>query len=369
MFLLKMRSMPINQRYRCTILAIVGVLLAPASFAASTRDSDGRFLNRYADLSKSEHFVRWQWDRITQGLPKPPNKATPQMAVNLNRLNNPQGDAQVTWIGHSSLLYQSDGKNFLFDPVYAEYASPVPPLGPKRGQDPGIPFADLPHIDAVFISHNHYDHLDLDTVRRLAQQPGGAPIFYVPLGVDLWFDDNVPGARISGSNPNVIAMDWDETRQLDGKRFPFTIKFLAVQHWSARSPFDRNKTLWGSWLVEQPHFRFWFAGDLAYSQDIDDIGKAHGGFDLAAIPIGVYDPRWFMKRAHIDPHEAIETFKTVKAKRAIGIHWGTFDGLSDESLDEPPAALDRARKDANISPDEFMLFSIGETRSFNSSKR
>jgi L-ascorbate metabolism protein UlaG (beta-lactamase superfamily) len=164
-------------------------------------------------------------------------------------------------------------------------------------------------------------------------------------------------------------MDWDQSQQFDGKRFPFTIRFLAVQHWSARSPFDRNKTLWGSWVLEQPHFRFWFAGDLAYSQDIDDIGKAYGGFDLAAIPIGVYDPRWFMKRAHIDPHEAIETFKTVKAKRAIGIHWGTFDGLSDESLDQPPVALDLARKDANISPDTFMLFSIGETRSFSSSKQ
>jgi L-ascorbate metabolism protein UlaG (beta-lactamase superfamily) len=355
-----------NRRHRYTTIAVIGLLLAANSFASSTRDKDGRFLNRYADLSRSEHFLRWQWDRISEGLPKPPSQATPQMAVNLSRLTNPQGDAQVTWIGHSSLLYQSDGKNFLFDPVYAGYASPVPPLGPKRAQDPGIPFADLPHIDAVFISHNHYDHLDLDTVRRLAQQPGGAPTFYVPLGVDLWFADNVPGARVGGSNPNVIAMDWDESRQFDGKRFPFTIKFLAVQHWSARSPFDRNKTLWGSWVVEQPNFRFWFAGDLAYSQDIEDIGKAHGGFDLAAIPIGVYDPRWFMKRAHIDPHEAIETFKTVKAKRAIGIHWGTFDGLSDESLDHPPAALDLARKDANISPDTFMLFSIGETRSFNS---
>ena len=357
-----------NWLYSLTALASIGALLPLPVCAAALRDSDGRFLNRYADLSKSEHFVRWQWTRITDGLPKPPKKPTPQTAVNLNRLNNPQGDAQVTWIGHSSLLYQSGGKNFLFDPVYAEYASPVPPLGPKRAQDPGIPFANLPHIDAVFISHNHYDHLDLDTVRQLAQQSGGSPVFYVPLGVDLWFAENVPGTRIGGSDPNVIAMDWDEVKRIDTARTSFTIKFLAVQHWSARSPFDRNKTLWGSWLIEQPKFRFWFAGDLAYSPDIEDIAKAHGGFDLAAIPIGVYDPRWFMKRAHIDPHEAIETFKMVKAKQAIGIHWGTFDGLSDESLDQPPEALDLARQAAKVSPDDFMLFSIGETRSFNSNK-
>lgn len=358
-----------NQIFRITLLAFTCALLAPAVHAASVKDKDGRFLNRYADLSKSQNVLKWKWDRMIEGLPKPAKTPTPQTPVNLSRLNNPQGDAQVTWIGHSSLLYQSDGKNFLFDPVYAEYASPVPPLGPKRAQDPGIPFADLPHIDAVFISHNHYDHLDLDTVRRLAQQAVGAPVFYVPLGVDQWFVENVPGARTDSSNPNVIAMDWDEARQLDGNRKPFTIKFLAVQHWAARTPFDRNKTLWGSWLIEQPGFRFWFGGDFGYSPDIDDIGKAHGGFDLAAIPIGAYDPRWLMKRAHINPHEAIETFKTVKAKRAIAIHWGTFEGLSDESLDQPPVALDLARKEANISPDEFMLFSIGETRSFNGAQR
>lgn len=357
-----------NGRYRLTAVAFMGSVLSLTVHAAALRDSDGRFLNRYADLSKSEHFIRWQWTRITEGLPKPPKKPTPQTPVDLSRLNNPQGDAQVTWIGHSSLLYQSGGKNFLFDPVYAEYASPVPPLGPKRAQAPGIPFANLPHIDAVFISHNHYDHLDLDTVRQLAQQSSGSPVFYVPLGVDLWFAENVPGTRIGGSDANVIAMDWDEVNRIDTARTSFAIKFLAVQHWSARSPFDRNKTLWGSWLIEQPKFRFWFAGDLAYSPDIEDIAKANGGFDLAAIPIGVYDPRWFMKRAHIDPHEAIETFKMVKARKAIGIHWGTFDGLSDESLDQPPEALDLARQAAKVSPEDFMLFSIGETRSFNSNK-
>ena len=353
----------------CLLIMAVGLFVSPPSSAGALRDEDGRFVNRYGDLSHSQNFLRWQWTRWTEGLPKPAKTPTPQVAVDVARLQQPQGVAQFTWIGHSSLLYQIDGKNFLFDPVYAEYASPIPPFGPKRAQAPGIPFADLPHIDAVFISHNHYDHLDLDTVRRLAQQAGGSPIFYVPLGVDAWFAENVPGAHLSGEQRNVIAMDWDEVQRFDGNRQPFTIRFLAVQHWAARSPFDRNKTLWGSWAIEHPSFRFWFAGDLAYSPDVDDIGRAHGGFDLAAIPIGVYEPRWFMKRAHVDPDEALQVFRRVNAKRAIGIHWGTYDGLSDESLDEPPAALQRARQQAGIAPETFMLFALGETRSFSAGEK
>jgi L-ascorbate metabolism protein UlaG (beta-lactamase superfamily) len=354
-------------RHASSLWVILFLIASPALQAeGAARDERGRFVNRYADLSHSQNFLSWQWTRLTEGLPKPPKQPTPQMPVDETRLLRPQGTAQVTWIGHSSLLYQTDGKNLLFDPVYAEYASPVPPLGPKRAQPPGIPFEALPHIDAVFISHNHYDHLDLETVRRLMQQAGGSPTFYVPLGVDAWFVDNVPGSRTYGDAPNVIAMDWDETQRMAGGTHPMTIRFLAVQHWAARSPFDRNKTLWGSWVIEQPKFRFWFAGDLAYSPDIDDIARAHGGFDLAAIPIGVYEPRWFMKRAHIDPDEALLTFKKVGARKALGIHWGTFDGLSDESLDEPPVAFNRARQEAKISADDFMLFRIGETRSFNS---
>ena len=350
-------------------VALTGCLLMAAApdmlHAGAERDADGRYMNRYADLSKSQNFLRWQWTRLTEDLPKAAKILTPEMAVDIHRLHHPQGDAQVTWIGHSSVLYQIDGKNFLFDPVYATYASPVPPFGPKRAQAPGIPFAQLPHIDAVFISHNHYDHLDLETVRQLAQQAGGSPLFYVPLGVDTWFADNVPGTRISGNQRNVIAMDWDETQTFAGASQPITVRFLAVQHWSARTPFDRNETLWGSWAVEHPKFRFWFAGDLAYSSDVDDIARQHGGFDLAAIPIGVYEPRWFMQRAHVDPVEAVQVFQTIRAKQAFGIHWGTFVGLSDESLDQPPIALDRARQAAGVSADRFTLLRIGETRSYS----
>jgi L-ascorbate metabolism protein UlaG (beta-lactamase superfamily) len=344
------------------LLFLVGIVAS--AMAGALKDSEGRFQNRYEDLSSSQGFLSWQWHRLTEGLPKPAKTATPVVLPDLKAIQNPAEETQVTWIGHSSLLYQIDGRNILLDPVYAAYASPVPPLGPKRAQPPGIPFDALPHIDAVLISHNHYDHLDLETVRQLMRQAGGPPKFYVPLGVEQWFLAHVSGSQLEGPAQNVIAMNWDEQQTLLGREFPITIHFLAVQHWSARSPFDRNETLWGSWGIQHPAFRFWFSGDLGYSKDIEDIAQRYAGFDLAAIAIGVYEPRWFMRRAHVDPDESVRIFKTLQARQAIGIHWGTFDGLSDESLDQPPKDLAKAKDKAGITDDQFMLLAIGETRRF-----
>ncbi len=340
------------------------LVIGASAMAGAPKDSDGRFQNRYADLSRSQGFLSWQWHRVTEGLPKPAKTPTPVVVPDLLSIQTPGSEVQVTWIGHSSMLYQIDGRNILLDPVYSEYASPIPPLGPKRAQPPGIPFDALPRIDAVLISHNHYDHLDLETVRQLMRQSGGPPKFYVPLGVESWFLAHVSGTQIDGAEKNVFSMNWDEQQTIPGRQFPIKIEFLAVQHWSARSPFDRNETLWGSWAIGHPDFRFWFSGDFAYSKDIEDIAHRHAGFDLAAIAIGVYEPRWFMRRAHVDPDESVRTFNTLQAKQAIGIHWGTFDGLSDESLDQPPKDLAKAKQNANLTDDQFMLMAIGETRQF-----
>jgi L-ascorbate metabolism protein UlaG (beta-lactamase superfamily) len=269
--------------------------------------------------------------------------------------------AAVTWIGHATVLLQLDGLNILSDPHFSERASPVSFAGPKRHQPPGVSLAQLPHIDVVMLSHNHYDHLDLPSVRALMAQAGGPPLFLVPLGVAEWFAANVPGAQVGGAAPNVRAFDWDDHLALDGRSGPVDFRFLAVQHWSSRTPWDRNATLWGSWAVRHPQFRYWFSGDLGYSKDTQDIGRQWGPFDFAAIAVGAYAPRWFMARQHIDPTEAVQVMEDIGARAAFGIHWGTFS-LTDEPLDQPPRDLAAAVAAKGWAPDRFGVLRHGETR-------
>jgi L-ascorbate metabolism protein UlaG (beta-lactamase superfamily) len=211
-------------------------------------------------------------------------------------------------------------------------------------------------VDVVLLSHAHYDHLDLPSVRALARQPGGSPTFLVPLGLDSWFARHVRGARVR-------ACAWDDVVSWPGRTTTLELHFLAVQHWSNRTPWDRNRTLWGSWAIVDPGFRFWFSGDLGYSRDTQEIGARFGRFDLAAIAIGAYEPRWFMRDQHLNPDEAVRVMGEVGAERAIGIHWGTF-ALTDESLDEPPRALAAAVAAHGLASDRFDVMRHGETRRY-----
>ena len=165
---------------------------------------------------------------------------------------------------------------------------------------------------------------------------------------------------MQGPARNVIALDWDQHVSIKGKTQNLDLHFLAVQHWSARSLGDRYETLWGSWAFMHPDLRFWFSGDLAYSPDTKAIGERMGGFDLAAIAIGAYEPRWFMKDSHLNPKEALQTMRDINAKVAIGIHWGTFDGMSDEPLDQPPKDLEIAKNESS-SPLNFFVLKHGES--------
>jgi L-ascorbate metabolism protein UlaG (beta-lactamase superfamily) len=319
------------------------------------------FKNRYTEQADNPGFFKWQWERFTQGLPRPPEQPIRGIAADLKYLQSKHDDVAVTWVGHATVLLQIDGLNVLTDPHWGKRSSPVSFAGPKRHQAPGIPFEDLPHIDAVVISHNHYDHLDLATVSRLMSQRTGPPKFFVPLGVHHWFKENVPGSILEGKAQNVWGMDWGDEFKLPGRTHAAVFKFLAIQHWSARGVFDRSQTLWGSWAILHPNFKFWFSGDLGYSKDTADIGEFLGPFDLAAVAIGAYEPRWFMKGAHLNPPEAVQVMKDLKATQALAIHWGTFEELTDEPLDQPPKDLNAALRVSGVREDDFRVIKHGQT--------
>ena len=322
------------------------------------------FQNNYnAKVTKTlDDFARWQFDRARDGLPKPPETLTATAAPDLAFIQaNAKAQGMrpaMTWVGHATMLVQASGLNVLTDPVFSERASPVQFAGPKRAQPPGLALAQLPPIDVVLISHNHYDHLDKNTVLELSRQSQGATLFVVPLGVKSWFLD----VGIS----NVKELDWWESVVVNGVEFHFT----PVQHWSARGLGDRSQTLWGGWAVFGTDMHWYFSGDTGYSQDFVDTQKRFasrqtpaqgGGFDIALLAVGAYEPRWFMKEQHINPAEAVQIHQDLKAKRSVGVHWGTF-ALTDEPLDQPPKDLAAARTAANITEDDFFLMAIGETR-------
>ena len=264
----------------------------------------------------------------------------------------------VTWIGHATTLAQMGGLNWLMDPVFSDRASPVGFLGPRRAHPPGLSLAQLPRIDVVLVSHNHYDHLDEASVKALNAQAGGPPLFVVPLGLKAWFAE----AGIQ----NVTELDWWDTLHLDAQRGPVEVVLTPAQHWSGRTLADRLATLWGGFALFGPDLHLIYTGDTGYSPDFREIRsrfagrQGPSGFDLALIPVGAYEPRWFMSSQHVNPAEAVQIHLDLGAKRSVGVHWGTFN-LADESLDDPPRALAEARRAAGLSDEAFQVLAIGQT--------
>ena len=306
---------------------------------------DGTFVNTDGQaISKSfTDLLRWRWSR-TEPSPQHFDVIHPDPDV----IANP-ATTQITWLGHSAFLLQVEGKNILTDPHFSKRASPLSFAGPKRIVAPPLNIDELPHIHAVVISHNHYDHLDEESLTELYErQKNAPPLFLVPLGLKE--------ELLSYDITNVVEMDWWESHDHEG----MTLTALPVKHWSQRTFFDRNKSLWAGWLVDIEDFRFFHAGDSGYSDDFIKIGEDYPGIDLATIPIGAYDPRWFMKDAHMSPEEAVQTFIDLKAEKAIGMHWGTFI-LTDEEMDEPPVRLAEALKEKGIEKSDFSVMGHGES--------
>lgn len=290
-------------------------------------------------------FLKWQFSSIGNNQTK---KGVDVVRNNSKWLRDNKSEPTLTWINHATFLLQIDGVNILTDPIFSERCSPVQWAGPKRHAETGILLDSLPHIDFIIISHDHYDHLDLGTIEKIqANQKENPPVWYVPLKIKQRFLD--------WGVQNVKELDWWETEQQSG----FDIHCVPAQHFSGRSIHDRNSTLWAGWVLVKDDFRFFFAGDTGYSPDFKEIGEKLGPFDLSCIPIGAYNPRWFMRAVHVDPYEAIQIHKDVKSKLSVGMHWGTF-ALADENMDEPPILLADGLKNAGLNKDEFIVLKNGE---------
>jgi len=271
-----------------------------------------------------------------------------RVGTNLNLIQNPPDTLQVTWIGHATVLIQGKGVNILTDPMYSDRASPSGFLGPERHNPPSVSLKDLPPIDYVVISHSHYDHLDKKTV----QQIGSGTKWLVPLGLQKWFVN----AGIAADS--VVEFDWWDVNKFDNA----TITATPAQHWSARSLWDRNKTLWASWMLQIGDKTIWYSGDTGYNpHQFKEIGQKFKTVDLALISIGAYEPRWFMKEMHINPEEAVQIHQDIRSRHSIAVQWGTFQ-LTSEPIDDPPLKLKEALHRKGIPEQKFELLKIGETR-------
>ena len=256
---------------------------------------------------------------------------------------------RISYVGHASFLLQTAGLNILIDPVWSERTSPVSFAGPKRVNDPGIPFEALPPIDIVLVSHCHYDHLDVDTLSRL--HAAHRPRVIAPLGNDTIIKNHDSGIRAE-------AHDWHSRLALGSGA---AVTLVPTRHWSARGLTDRNKALWCSFVIETPAGRIYHVADSGWGdgQHFRDARDRYGPFRLAVLPVGAYEPRWFMRDMHMNPAEAVQAFTVCGAEFALGHHYGTFQ-LTDEAIDAPVEALVAARVEAGIDPERFRLLRPGQ---------
>jgi len=306
----------------------------------------------------SDHFDGRRF-RNPSGLEAPPFSAVPRM------LFEPRGPwpaqidqpprrppdlngalAVVTFIGHATFLIQTAAGNILTDPMYSHRAGPLNLVGPRRVRQPAVAFDDLPAISTVLLSHNHYDHCDLRTLGRLAERFD--PLVVTPLG-------NGALVRSSGIR-KVEELDWWQAATTAA--LPITL--TPAQHFSARTPFDRNRALWGGFVVAVRGRRIFFAGDTAYAPFFQEVRRRLGAIDLALLPIGAYEPRWFMRTVHMNPVEAVQAHLDLDASESVGMHFGTFR-MTAEGIDEPQRALDDARAAMNVHASRFRTLGFGES--------
>ena len=299
-------------------------------FSSSISFAEERFSN--SDGMKNEkslsEVLKWSWSR------EEPKKEFIKTNENINLNSLKDREHYALWIGHSTFLINNGDLTILTDPIFSERASPLNFAGPKRLIKPVIKIKDLPEVDVITISHNHYDHLDVNSLRKIQKKFPNVKIL-VPQG-DLKLLKNY-------NLNNGFEFLWWEEITLNNTKFIFT----PAQHWSARGLRDRNKSLWGSWFIKTEEKNIFHAGDTGYSDDFIEIRNRLGPVDFAMIPIGAYDPQWFMSYSHVNPEEALNIAKDLDAKKSIGMHWGTFI-LTDEPVLEPRERLNKITNQTNI---------------------
>jgi L-ascorbate metabolism protein UlaG (beta-lactamase superfamily) len=329
-------------------LALFGIVsCSTASTVVVSDHFDGRrFRNKEPGHTLTD-TVKWLWQMETVEWPDwivdAPQPAPPGRTEN-DRL-------RVTFINHATVLIQMDGLNVLTDPIWSTCASPVGWLGPKRVRAPGVRMEDLPRIDVVLISHDHYDHLDLPTLRILAERD--KPLVLTGLRVGSFL----------ASEPfrGIHELDWWQSYRDQATGVSFT--FVPALHQSGRLPFFTNRTLWGGFVLEgATGRRIYFAGDTGYGSFLDEIRKRFPGFQLTILPVGSYEKRWFMKNQHMNPDDAVRAHLLLNSSQSMGIHYGTFKEHPEQSIDSHEKDLAHALHGHGLSPEQFWLMKFGEGR-------
>jgi len=301
-------------------------------------------------------FLKWtlleRRKRPSGGKPEPRTFPRAEPAFVFPRAE--PGAFTITWVGHSSFLVQIGGLNVLLDPMWSDRASPLRVVGPRRRVPPAIDFDDLPPIDAVVLSHDHYDHLDVWTVKQLIRRYP-AIAWFAPLGVAAFLEGR--GAR------SVVESDWWDESSVGALR----LTCVPAQHFSGRRLDNRNATLWCGWAIRSAHHAIFFAGDTALHPEFHLITERCGPFDIAILPIGAYEPRWFMGPVHMNPEDCIAATRQLLDQRnerrlvLVGAHWGTFK-LTDEPIEEPPERMRACWRAAGFPEDDLWVMRHGETR-------
>lgn len=330
------------------LLSPAALMLAQEGGVRPAHHGENGFINTDPGFAEAgfDEMAPWIAGKLTDVFSKAPKADIPR-EVNDGSALREQRPYTVTWIGHSTVLVQMEGRTILTDPVWSTKVGPFKWAGSPRVSEPGLAIENLPPVDIVLISHNHYDHLDEASIEELADRNPNAA-FFVPLRVRDWFEDK--GIR------NVEEYDWWEGGSHKGLKIVCT----PAQHFSGRWINDRNQSLWCSWVVTGKK-RLYFGGDSGYCSHFANIGKRFGPFDLTLIPIGAYEPRKLMSPVHMNPAEAVQTHLDLRGRTMVGIHWGTFV-LTDEPMEEPPKKLAEAAEAKGLNKGECVAMKLGETR-------